>query len=158
LSYRRCSKQYEHIINVPGATGLIQGERHMRYAVAEAVVAAAVKAASEKGTSVAAVVVDNGGHVVASARMDGCNFLAFGMATRKAVTSGVMGAPTAFLAERMAADPIIHNALLSDPNIVLLGGGLPIMIDGALAGGLGVSGGHYAMDMEVADAAIAAAG
>jgi uncharacterized protein GlcG (DUF336 family) len=128
----------------------------MRYTIAEAVVAAAVKAASEKDMKIAAVVVDSGGHVVASARMDGCNFLAYGMATRKAVTSGVMGAPTAFLAEHMATDPIIHNALLSDPNIVLLGGGLPVMIEGVLAGGLGVSGGHYSMDMEVADTAIAA--
>jgi glc operon protein GlcG len=133
-------------------------ENVMRYAVAEAVVAAAVKAASEKGTPIAAVVVDTGGHVVASARMDGCNFLALGMAGRKAVTSGVMGAPTSFLAENMAADPIIHNALLSDPNIVLLGGGVPIMLDGALAGGLGVAGGHYKMDADVAQAAVAAAG
>jgi uncharacterized protein GlcG (DUF336 family) len=41
---------------------------------------------------------------------------------------------------------------------VVFGGGYPIKIDGAIVGGIGVSGGHYEQDMKVAEAALKALG
>jgi uncharacterized protein GlcG (DUF336 family) len=38
---------------------------------------------------------------------------------------------------------------------VIFGGGYPLKIDGQIVGGIGVSGGHYSQDMEVAQAALA---
>ena len=42
--------------------------------------------------------------------------------------------------------------------MVVFGGGYPIKVDGKVVGGIGVSGGHYSHDMQVAEAALAAAG
>jgi uncharacterized protein GlcG (DUF336 family) len=39
---------------------------------------------------------------------------------------------------------------------VVFGGGYPIVIDRHVVGGVGVSGGHYRQDMEVAQAALTA--
>jgi uncharacterized protein GlcG (DUF336 family) len=41
---------------------------------------------------------------------------------------------------------------------VVFGGGYPIREDGQVIGAIGISGGHYSHDMEVAQAAIAALG
>jgi uncharacterized protein GlcG (DUF336 family) len=123
----------------------------MSYDIAQKLVADAVAAAQERDMKIAAVVVDTAGHQIAAARMDGVNHIAFDMAFRKARTSGIMGAPTHVLAERMTQDPLISAALGSHPDVILLGGGLPV----PGVGGLGVSGGHYTKDQEVAAAAVA---
>jgi uncharacterized protein GlcG (DUF336 family) len=44
------------------------------------------------------------------------------------------------------------------PRLVVFGGGYPVIVDGAVVGAIGVSGGHYSQDMDVAKAALAAAG
>ena len=41
---------------------------------------------------------------------------------------------------------------------MVFGGGYPVMVDDELIGGIGVSGGHYSEDMQVAEAALAALG
>jgi uncharacterized protein GlcG (DUF336 family) len=38
----------------------------------------------------------------------------------------------------------------------VFGGGFPITIGGSVVGGIGVSGGHYTQDMDVAQAGLAA--
>jgi uncharacterized protein GlcG (DUF336 family) len=38
--------------------------------------------------------------------------------------------------------------------LVPVGGGLPISIDGAVVGGIGVSGGHYSDDAKIAEAGL----
>ena len=40
--------------------------------------------------------------------------------------------------------------------LIVFGGGYPILIDNAVVGGIGVSGGHWSQDMDVAEAALAA--
>ena len=42
--------------------------------------------------------------------------------------------------------------------LVVFGGGYPIKAGDEIIGGVGVSGGHYTQDMEVAKAGLAAAG
>jgi uncharacterized protein GlcG (DUF336 family) len=41
---------------------------------------------------------------------------------------------------------------------VVFGGGFPIKVDDAVVGAIGVSGGHYTQDMEVAQAGLAVLG
>jgi homogentisate 1,2-dioxygenase len=124
----------------------------MNYEVAAKVIAAGLAAAEEQGLKPALVVVDPSGNVVASARMDGANYLAYAMAHLKAKTSGAFGMPTAAMAKAIT-DPLVVAALAKDPNVVLLGGGHPVRVAGVLVGAVGVSGGHYSMDAEVAQAA-----
>jgi uncharacterized protein GlcG (DUF336 family) len=40
--------------------------------------------------------------------------------------------------------------------LILFGGGYPITVGEAVVGGIGVSGGHYSQDMEVAQAGLSA--
>jgi uncharacterized protein GlcG (DUF336 family) len=40
--------------------------------------------------------------------------------------------------------------------LIVFGGGYPIMVGEAVVGGIGVSGGHYSQDMEVAQAGLSA--
>lgn len=51
--------------------------------------------------------------------------------------------------------PALHGIPQTD-RLIIFGGGYPINEDGAVIGGLGVSGGHYNQDMEVAEAGLAA--
>ena len=39
--------------------------------------------------------------------------------------------------------------------LVIFGGGYPILLEGELIGGIGVSGGHYTHDMQVCEAGLA---
>jgi glc operon protein GlcG len=113
----------------------------------------ALDAAKGRGTAVAAVVVDTGGRVVVSVRMDGTSYLAASIAQRKAATSAGMGGPTMMLGDFMRNDPKLAS-LLSDPELCMIPGGVPIIMDGAIVGGLGISGGHYSADQEIATAAV----
>ncbi len=58
---------------------------------------------------------------------------------RKAYTSLSTKTPSFELMQKAAADPTAQN-LSTLPELLLLGGGVPIWKDGALVGGLGVSG------------------
>jgi uncharacterized protein GlcG (DUF336 family) len=123
-------------------------------ATAQSLVDASVKAAGEMGVPVAVAVTDLGGHVVASARMDGVGFVMAEVARRKAMTAGTFSAPTHAIAELAKSDPLINDAFTGVDEIIVLGGGYPVVDEGACVGGLGVSGGHYTQDQAVAEAAL----
>jgi glc operon protein GlcG len=125
-------------------------------ATAQGLVRKAVESAQAQGVPIAVAVVDRGGHVVASARMDGVSFLMLEVATKKATFAGAMGVPTHMIVEMAKGDEVLALAFSGEPDIVALPGGLPIASDGGPIGGLGVSGGHYTQDQAIAEAAIGA--
>jgi uncharacterized protein GlcG (DUF336 family) len=51
--------------------------------------------------------------------------------------------------------PLLHGIVKTD-RLVVFGGGYPIIANGEMIGGIGVSGGHYSHDMEVAQAGLEA--
>jgi hypothetical protein len=51
--------------------------------------------------------------------------------------------------------PLASGATTGMDRLVIFGGGYPLKIDGQVVGAIGVSGGHYTQDMEVAQAALA---
>lgn len=121
---------------------------------ARAVVDKALEAAQAQGAMVAVVVVDRGGHIVASARMDGVSYVMTNVACRKATMSTAMGMPTAALGEMATGDPLILAAFTGDDDVIALGGGAPIMGENGPLGALGVAGGHYSEDQAIADKAL----
>ena len=123
-------------------------------ATAQSLIDGAVKAATEMGLPIAAVVTDLGGHIVASARMDGVGFIMGEVARRKATTSATFGAPTHALAELAKSDALINDAFTGVDEIVVLAGGYPVVAGGGCVGGLGISGGHYTQDQAVAEKAL----
>ncbi len=127
----------------------------LQLSLALELVQATLKAAEAAEFKAAVVVVDTAGNVVASARADGLAFPNYNAAYRKARTSGIMGAPTHVLADFLNQDPLIAAAMAKDPDIFLLPGGLPIVVEGVPVGGLGVAGAHYSQDQAAAEAGLA---
>ena len=123
--------------------------------ILEAVRAEAARAA----VPVSAVVVDRGGNVVASARMDDTPLGAMALATDKAYTAVLWETPTGeFMASTQPGGPDWGFNTTTGGRVVVYAGGLPITEDRRLVGGLGVSGGTAEQDEACARAALAAAG
>ncbi len=125
----------------------------VNHEVALDLVQRAIASAAAAQMNIAVSVVDTGGRVVACARMAGASYVHLDAASRKATASAAFGAPTAMLGEMMGGDPKL-GPVLNDSQFLLLPGGAPVMADGALAGGIGIAGGHYSQDQQVLDAAL----
>ena len=104
--------------------------------------------AASRGLSLAAAVVDDGGHVLASQRMDGAALGAMKLALGKAYTSVLWATPTAEFMQstQPGGDDWAWNT--TDPHIVVYAGGIPLHVNGELVGGLGASGATAAEDEE----------
>lgn len=107
-------------------------------------VQAAMKAMMEKamekpGEPVAMAIVDAAGNLEAYAKMDNLRIFSRRHAQRKAYTSAVMGADSVAHAERLHSQGR-NIADLGDPMMTHGTGGLVIMKDGVILGGIGVGG------------------
>lgn len=125
---------------------------------AQIAIAAAQAKAKQLGHRMSIVIADESGLVKTLARMDGASEATLRIAQDKAYTAASLGRPTHALWDFIKSDlPLLHG-LSSYPRIVVFGGGYPIVEKGAVIGGIGISGGHYSDDMEVARAGLAAIG
>jgi uncharacterized protein GlcG (DUF336 family) len=121
--------------------------------------AGARAAAAEQGVAVGMAVVDIGGNVVASCRMDGAQLVAMSLATDKAWTAVACGAPTDQWAESSApGGPDWGLSTSLGGRLIVFAGGLPIRSGGTLIGGIGVSGAASSVDRACGEAALRAAG
>lgn len=116
---------------------------------------AAQKKAEENSWAVTIAVADSGGHLLALRRLDDAPLFSIDAATQKARTSA-FGARETQLFEEMINNG--RTAFLSAPMDSMLAGGVPVMVEGQMAGTVGVSGVKPDQDVEVARAAIAALG
>jgi uncharacterized protein GlcG (DUF336 family) len=112
--------------------------------------------AKEIGLNIVFTVLDKSGNVKFYAKMDNTVLFANKAATKKAFTAIGFGMPTgAAWYDFIKDDPILMNGVDSLENFSLLGGGKPLIYNGQIIGGIGVSGGHYAQDEIVCNAAYA---
>ena len=114
--------------------------------------------AKQLGHAMSLVITDECGVVTASLRMDGATEATLKIAEDKAYTSASLNIATHALWDMIKNDPPLQFGFPSQPRIVTFGGGYPIKHDGAKIGAIGVSGGHYSDDMEVARAGLSAIG
>lgn len=121
----------------------------------EAIRAAETKAA-EIGVPMCIAVVDESGVLKGFSRMDGAALLSVDIAQDKAYSAVSFGIPTHGWFDFIKDDPPLLHGIVKTPRLIVFGGGYPITIDGAVVGGIGVSGGHYEQDMVVAQAGLAA--
>ncbi len=113
--------------------------------------------AAEMGKAFTIAIVDAGGVLKALERMDGAPLISVQIAQDKAYTAVGFGIPTAAWHDFIKDDPpLAAGATAGIDRLVIFGGGFPITIDGELVGGIGVSGGHYSEDSDVAEAALRA--
>ncbi|WP_122049251.1 heme-binding protein [Asaia bogorensis] len=115
----------------------------------------ALQIARERGVRVAVAVVDAGGHLVAFKKDDGTQLGSIELALSKARTSALFLRPTEDMEKALHAGKTMIAAL---PNVLPAGGGAPIMVNGAVIGALGLSGGEGETDARLAEATIKAFG
>lgn len=112
----------------------------------------AMEKAESMGVPQCITIVDAGGHMLAFCRMDGAFVLSNDSSLKKAVTAAIYGQLTGQMDDNVA----IKLAIATDGKRVNLPGGVPIIVDGHVIGGIGVGSGTGAQDLEVAKAGIAA--
>ncbi|OLL31417.1 hypothetical protein BTH42_12400 [Burkholderia sp. SRS-W-2-2016] len=114
----------------------------------------AARAEAEKNKwAVAIVIADDGGHPLASLRLDGAAPSTAYIATEKARTAALGRRET------KVYEDMINNgrtAFLSAPLAGTLEGGVPVVVDGQVIGAVGVSGVKSEQDAQVAKVGIQA--
>ena len=124
--------------------------------LARAMIDAAERKAADMGHPFVIAVADESGILKAFIRMDGAALLSVQIAQDKAYTAAGFGLSTDGWHEFVRDDPpLAMGAAPGIDRLVVFGGGYPIKIGDAIVGGIGVSGGHYTQDMEVAQAGLA---
>ena len=122
-------------------------------------IAAAEAKAAEMGVPMDIAIVDDSGVLKAFSRMDGAPLLSIQIAQDKAYTAVGFGMPTHGWHDFIKDDPpLADGAPEGIDRLVIFGGGYPIKVDDQLVGAIGVSGGHYSQDQEVAEAGLEALG
>ena len=123
---------------------------------ARELLAHARQACAERGFAATIAITDAGGHLRAFERADSAPFLTAEVAMDKAWTAASFGMSTQQWNQYMG-EPTVAP-LGQHPRLMAVGGGVPIVLDGKLAGGIGISGGTAAQDHESAEAALRASG
>lgn len=116
--------------------------------------AAAIDKATEIGQPQCIVIVDASGETLAQLRMTGAKFISLKSARTKARTAASNRAPSDQVPDWFRT-PI---AFATQGEVTGIGGGLPIVIDGQIMGGVGIGSGSAEQDTAVANAALAAVG
>lgn len=101
---------------------------------------ASLDACKKDGYKVSASVVDRGGVLRAMARADGAGPHTLDSSRKKAYTAASLRRPTTELAELINKMPTLQALREINDQVLMLGGGLPIEIDGEVVGGIGVGG------------------
>ena len=122
------------------------------------VMASAVAKANEIGVPMSIVVVDESANLKAFLRMDGAVLPSINVAQDKAYTAAGFGLPTVQWYDAIKDDPPLLHGITSISRFMGIGGGHPLVSDGAIVGAIGVSGGSYQQDSEVAQAGAEALG
>ena len=127
---------------------------------AKTMLTAAITRAEEFGIAVTVAIVDPGGHMLVLERMDGGRFHTVHSSTTKAVTAASNKRPTTTRGAQGQNLDTLHAiglSLAAGPNRwTAMEGGFPIIVDGECLGGIGVSGGDWQQDEEIAKAAVEA--
>jgi uncharacterized protein GlcG (DUF336 family) len=121
---------------------------------------AAEHKAREMGIAVSTVVVDTHGAIIAASRMDGAIPISPRFAYAKAFTSASVGFPSEGLAQYAGeGKPYFGITDVLGGELTPIAGGMPIMKEGKLVGGVGVGGStDVGQDAECAKAAVASLG
>ncbi len=119
---------------------------------ARALIKAARAAAERLGVGLAIAVTDTGGHLRAFERADNAPFLVADVAINKAWTAASFGRPTHVWNEIVQSPEV--TPLNNHPRMTALGGGYPIVENGQVIGGIGISGGSSAQDQQAAEEAL----
>jgi len=125
-------------------------------AAAKALIEASIVAAKEIGIDVTIAVTDAAGNLKNFERADNAPFLTVDVAIDKAWTAASFGLAT-HTWNALVSNPEL-TPLSQRPRLLAIGGGYPIIENGKVVGGIGVSGGNVAQDRQIAEQALKSIG
>jgi len=121
------------------------------YDQASKAMAAATAEARKNAWNVVIAIIDSGGHLVMLHRLDNTQYGSIDIAKGKAVTAVNFKRPSKALEDAVAGGGAGLRLLRVD-GLTPLEGGIPIVMDGKIIGGIGVSGVLSSQDAQVARA------
>ncbi|OSP53989.1 heme-binding protein [Pseudoruegeria sp. SK021] len=111
--------------------------------------------AIEIGVPMCIAITDEGGNLIAFERMDGGKVSSTTIAIDKSFTASAAKKPThEYGAASQPGAPAYGIASAIGGRLMVVGGGLPVIVNGAVVGGIGVSSGTPAQDQSCAQAGI----
>ncbi|MAC78192.1 MAG: DNA polymerase III subunit delta' [Rhodobacteraceae bacterium] len=120
-------------------------------------IAGARAQATRIGVPMCIAITDEGGNLVAFERMDGGKVTSITIAIDKSYTaSGAKKATHEYGESSQPGAPAYGIASAIGGRLMVVGGGLPVVVDGDVVGGIGISSGTPAQDRDVAEAGVAA--
>ncbi|NYE04423.1 uncharacterized protein GlcG (DUF336 family) [Bacillus niacini] len=108
--------------------------------------------AKEFGIKINAAIVDEGANLKAFIRMDEAALLSSDIAQNKAYTAAAFGKPTHEWYPMIKDEPALLTGIVHTDKLVVFGGGIPLLYNGIIVGGIGVSGGSATEDVQCAEA------
>ena len=136
--------------------------RRLTAAGAKQMMAAAIAGAEKAGIAVTVAIVDSGGNLLLLERMEGGRFHTVHSATTKAVCAASNRRPTAStgaVGQSLDVAHAIGLALAAGPERwTAMEGGCPILVDGQCVGGVGIAGGSWQHDQDLAKEAVESIG
>ena len=123
--------------------------------LAKKMIKASEKKAEELGIQMVISVLDDGGNLIATHRMDDAWLVSVDIAQNKAWTSVALKMPTSDLEEATVPNAELYGLnTTNDGRIVVFGGGYPLEKDGKVVGAIGASGSSVSNDQKVASAGL----
>ena len=130
-----------------------RGRVQLNLAGAEKIIAAAKGKAAGLGVKANIAVVDDGGHLLAFARMDGAWLGSIDIAVKKARTARMFDMNTGEIGKLSQPGGPLYNIEVSNGGLITFPGGIPLQdSNGAVVGAIGVSGSTVENDHAVAAA------
>ena len=136
--------------------------KRLTNAGARTMMTAAIAGAQKAGIAVSIAIVDAGGHLILLERMEGGRFHTVHSSTTKAVAAASNKRPTSpkgAVGQDLDVVNAIGLTLAAGPERwTATRGGCPILVGGECIGGIGVAGGDWETDLNLAKAAVEAVG
>ena len=140
----------------------VADSKRLTLAGAKKMMETATDMARKANVSISVAIADAGGHMILMERMDGGRFHTVHSSTTKAACAASNKRPTTAkgaAGQTLDTAHAIGLALAAGPERwTAMEGGYPVIVDGECIGGIGVSGGNWEFDDNVARAAVEAIG
>ena len=124
---------------VPAAAQLTV-RRDLSYAMAKTIADTTMAQCVAENLQVSIHVIDSSGDTIVALRGDGTRPFTFENSYEKAFTAMAFGRPSAEMQAEYAAGNSTRAQQADFPHVVMIGGGMPILADGEVVGGIGISG------------------
>lgn len=128
-------------------------KKFMTYELASRLIQAAIEHAKTLDISICVAIVDPTGHLIAFSKMDDCCLIGIGTSQGKAYTAARSGLNTREFLAYLNENEVCLSSL-QDEKLVLIAGGIPIVHQEILIGGIGIGGGTGKQDEQCAQYAL----